>query len=40
MKEGNSVIHIPAAIGDLKWLKYMVKQFNNNCFLKNKVNIK
>ena len=34
-KEGNSIVHLIAALGDVKWLKYMIKKFNVNCFLKN-----
>ena len=34
-KEGNTVIHMMASIGDLKWLKYIIKHFNVNCYQKN-----
>ena len=34
--EGNSIVHLMAALGDVKWLKYMIKKFNVNCFLKNR----
>ena len=33
--EGNSIAHLIAALGDVKWLKYMIKKFNVNCYLKN-----
>jgi ankyrin repeat protein len=33
--EGNSIIHMLSAIGDLKWLKYVIKNYNPNCYLKN-----
>ena len=33
--EGNSLAHLIAALGDVKWLKYMIKKFNVNCHLKN-----
>jgi ankyrin repeat protein len=35
--EGNSIVHMLAAIGDLKWIKYIVKNFNAHCFQKNKI---
>ncbi len=34
-KEGNSIVHLIASLGDVKWLKYMIKKFNVNCYLKN-----
>ena len=34
-KEGNTVAHMLAALGDVKWLKYAIKKFNLNCYLKN-----
>ena len=34
--EGNSIAHLIAGLGDVKWLKHMIKKFNVNCFLKNK----
>jgi ankyrin repeat protein len=34
-QEGNSIIHMLAAIGDLKWLKYIIKNFDAHCFQKN-----
>ena len=33
--EGNSIVHLIAALGEVKWLKYMIKKFNVNCYLKN-----
>jgi ankyrin repeat protein len=33
--EGNSIVHLISALGDVKWLKYMIKKFNVNCYLKN-----
>ena len=33
--EGNSIAHLIAGLGDVKWLKHMIKKFNVNCFLKN-----
>lgn len=33
--EGNSIVHLIASLGDVKWLKYMIKKFNVNCYLKN-----
>lgn len=33
--EGNSIIHLLAAIGDKDWLDYIINKFNVNCFLKN-----
>jgi ankyrin repeat protein len=33
--EGNSIAHLIAGLGDVKWLKYMIKKFNVNCYLKN-----
>jgi ankyrin repeat protein len=33
--EGNSIVHMLAALGDLKWLKHIVKHFNANCYQKN-----
>jgi len=32
---GNTVLHYVVQTGDLKWLKYIAKSFNLNCFLKN-----
>ena len=34
-KEGNSIAHLIAGLGDVKWLKHMIKKFNVNCYLKN-----
>ena len=34
-KEGNSIVHLMAALGDVKWIKYMIKKFKVNCYLKN-----
>ena len=34
-EEGNSIVHLIAGLGDVKWLKYMIKKFNVNCYLKN-----
>ena len=33
--EGNSIAHLIAGLGDVKWLKHMIKKFNVNCYLKN-----
>lgn len=33
--QGNTVVHNAVQCGDLKWLKYIAKTFNLNCFLKN-----
>jgi ankyrin repeat protein len=33
--EGNSCIHHIVDIGDVKWLRYVMKNFNINCYLKN-----
>jgi ankyrin repeat protein len=33
--QGNSVVHLISAIGDLKWLKYIVKHYNVNSYQKN-----
>ena len=33
--EGNSIAHLIAGLGDVKWLKFMIKKFNVNCYLKN-----
>jgi len=33
--DGNSIVHMLAALGDLKWLKHIVKHFNANCYQKN-----
>ena len=32
---GNSIAHFIAGLGDVKWLKYMIKKFNINCYLNN-----
>lgn len=34
-KEGNSIVHMLAALGDVNWLRYAIKKFNVNCYLKN-----
>lgn len=34
-QEGNSIIHMLAAIGDIKWLKYIIKNFDAHSFQKN-----
>ena len=34
-KEGNSIVHLMAGLGDVKWIKYMIKKFKVNCYLKN-----
>lgn len=33
--EGNSAVHMLASIGDVKWLKFVVKHYNVNCYQKN-----
>lgn len=33
--KGNTVVHYAVQCGDLKWLKFISKNFNLNCFLKN-----
>jgi ankyrin repeat protein len=33
--KGNTVVHYAVQCGDLKWLKFIAKNFNLNCFLKN-----
>ena len=33
--QGNTAVHYVAQTGDLKWLKFIAKNFNLNCFLKN-----
>lgn len=33
--EGNSIVHLISALGDTKWLKYMIKKFNVNVYTKN-----
>ena len=33
--KGNTVVHYAVLCGDLKWLKFISKIFNLNCFLKN-----
>ncbi|MCQ2821694.1 MAG: ankyrin repeat domain-containing protein [archaeon] len=33
--EGNSIAHLVASLGDLKWFKYTLKKFNVNCYMKN-----
>jgi ankyrin repeat protein len=33
--QGNTAVHYVAQTGDLKWLKFIAKTFNLNCFLKN-----
>lgn len=33
--EGNSIVHFISALGDTKWLKYMIKKFNVNVYTKN-----
>jgi ankyrin repeat protein len=32
---GNTAVHYVVQTGDLKWLKFIAKSFNLNCFLKN-----
>ena len=34
--EGNSIAHLVASLGDVKWLKHIIKKFNVNCYLTNK----
>ena len=33
--EGNSIVHLISALDDVKWLKYIIKKFNVNCYMKN-----
>ena len=33
--EGNSIVHLMAALGDVKWINFMIKKFNVNCYLIN-----
>lgn len=33
--EGNSIVHMICAFGDLKWLRYIIKHFHVNCYQKN-----
>ena len=34
-KEGNTIAHVVSSLGDLKWLKYIIKHFNVNYYMKN-----
>lgn len=33
--KGNSIVHVATAIGDVKWLKYIIKKFNASWLVKN-----